>query len=96
MAKTKHSLENSRDLLCVILPRTYQPVARRSGCGRKFKRLVDRQCREVDIVFWAVLDVSSEMFLQIFGGKRVVVDGSLNRVVLLPLVGESFQESTAP
>ncbi len=50
---------------------------------------------EVDVVFWAIQDIATEMFLEVVGGDGVVVDVARNSVVLLAMIGERLQKRGA-
>ncbi len=50
---------------------------------------------EVDVVFWAIQDIATEMFLEVVGGDGVVVDVARNSVVLRAMIGERLQKRAA-
>jgi hypothetical protein len=49
----------------------------------------------MDVVFWAVLDVSAEMVADVLGRERIVMDVALDGVVFGALIGQGFQQCGA-
>lgn len=57
--------------------------------------LVNGECREEDIVFRTVLNISAVVFSYLGRGDRVVVDLTRDGVVFSTTVGERFEEGCA-
>ncbi len=95
MSQTKNSGEHFGGVVGEILA---GPIDADPGCTRgrgKREGFANRKRREVDVVFWTIQDIATEMFLEVVGGDGVVVDVARNRVVLLAMIGERLQKRGA-
>ena len=97
MPKPEHRFEDLGYPGDVLLPR-YTVQARLWGpcLCREAKSLVDCEGGEMDIVFRAVLHVTTVMRLDLFGRERIVPHFSLNLMVFLPLICQCFKQRAAP
>jgi hypothetical protein len=88
MSQSKNRRVHIRNNVHEILPRpAVDPCVRcTAGCG-EFDGLLDGEGGEVDVVFRAVLDVTSVVRGDGVGGEGVVGDGAVEGVVFGALVG---------
>lgn len=94
MAETKDSGNNVGGHLVVLLTAvSVKSVLRCAGLGSETEGLANRQGWEVDVIFRAVLHVSTVVFLDLLGRERVIVAFALDGVVFVRLVGECAEES---
>ena len=97
MPKPEHRFEDLGNPGDVLFSR-YPVQARLWGpcLCREAKSLVDCEGGEMDVVFGTVLHVPAIMRLDLFGRERIVPHFSLDLMVLLPLIGQCFEEGAAP
>ena len=95
MSKTKDSGEDLGKAFDELGSGVINAVAGCAGAGCELNGLVDSEGREVNIVLWAVLDISTEVSAKLLRRNGVVVDIAFDLVVLLALVGEGLEEGRA-
>ena len=82
MAQTKDGLQSFDEQLHMSIARhSIQARAGRPSASSEAEGLVDSKSGEVNVVFGAILYISAEMVVDIFGGQRVVVDVAFDVVV---------------
>lgn len=95
MAQTKDRCQHAGKQIGELFTRL-APARSRCTCrcseGQCF---ADGERGEMDVVFGAVLDVASEVFVKLLRGDRVVVYIAVDGVVFLPLIGKCFEEGAA-
>ena len=96
MAQTKDGLQSFDEQLHMSIARhSIQARARRSSASSEAEGLVDSKSGEVNVVFGAILHVSAVVPLDLLRGEGVVPNFTFNRVEILPLICEDFQQCAA-
>jgi hypothetical protein len=62
----------------------------------KPQRLIDREGGEMNVILRAVRDIAAEVLSDILWRERVVVYFTLHKMIFCALIGERFQQRTAP
>lgn len=97
MSQAKDRLQDVDHAANILLARVITETDMRgTHSSREAKSVVDRKSWEVDVIFGAVDDISSVMFLDVFGREGVVVDLAMNRMVFCTLVGKCLEKGAAP
>ena len=52
----------------------------------------EKECAVLTIIFWAVCDITSIVFLDLLGAQRMIMNISVDRVILVTLIGEYFEK----
>jgi len=86
MVEAKNSDEDIGYKFGILLPGLSNAHMGRPGLRSKIKSLVDSKSRKVDVVFGAILNVATEVILHIFGRYRVIVNISMNGMILFAQV----------
>ena len=96
MFKTKHSRKDIDHEANIFLSRSVAQARRRrpGRCG-ELEGLVYGESREMNIVFGAILNVATEMLVDLFRREGIVMDCALDVVELCPLICEGLEECGA-
>ena len=93
VAKSEDSDEDICDFFNELVPGlAVWSGMRGAGLDRKPDCFLDGQGREMDVIFWGVLNVAAIMGSDLFWSERVVVDDTLDVVVGVALVCEHLEE----
>lgn len=96
MAETEDGRDDVSGHLVVLLTAVpVNSVLWRAGLGGKAESLANRHGREMDVIFRAVLHISSVVLLNLRRRERIIVAFALNGVVFMRLVGEGPEEGRA-
>jgi hypothetical protein len=95
MFQSKNRSENLRHHVHMLRSSFIDSDFWSSHFGSEVKGLLDRQRREMHIVFGTVLHVTAIIFSDFLGCERVVVNLAFDRMILAALVGNRFQERGA-
>jgi hypothetical protein len=68
----------------------FEAVVWRTHLGREPERLIDRESREMDIVLWAINDVSAKFLGNNIWGQRVIMYLALHEMIFCTLIGKYF------